>query len=182
MWPLIEASILTSAIYTGGVICKHKMKPFAYGYFFMLFWILAIFFGSTVHGEVLDSKTEIKQIKFYLQNLQTKLSKEDKIFYKKKIQFHSENGDRCYKDAKNKCAWLPNFDDRNNAKFCLATAGTLISPVDPISKLILITIEVFVYYGMNVIDEWDYIQNKLNWAHYHYDMMEFYQQVIIQEG
>lgn len=56
MWPLIEASILTSAIYTVGMFTKKKLTSFSYAILFIVFFIIALIFGSTLHAEVPNAK------------------------------------------------------------------------------------------------------------------------------
>lgn len=145
IWPLLESLLLTLAVYVCVAISKRNVKPISYVIIFIIAFLGAIVFGSSLHAEIPDAKIEIKQIQFYLNNLQTKLSREDKKFYQDKIRFHMSNGNRCYNDVKNKCAWLPGIDDRDTAKFCLVTAGTLITPMDPLSKLMAVTVELFIY-------------------------------------
>lgn len=182
MISLLEAIILIAIVYAIGALTRHKMKNAVYIFLFFVFWLSAFLFGPTLQASVIDSKIEIKQVQFYLSTIQGRLSKEDQKFYQDKIRFHKSNGDRCFNDVKNKCSWLPSIDDRDTAKFCLITAGTVVAPADPLSKLIAVTVELFVYYGLNVIDEWNYIKNKMYWAQYHYEMLEFYQDVIRQES
>jgi hypothetical protein len=93
-------------------------------------------------------------------------------------QFHQENGDRCFKDAKEKCWWLPDVSDRDKAKFCFTNIGIVACPGDPKSKLIIALVTSLIQYGINCTDEWHYINNKLYWSQYHYEMMEFYDDLI----
>jgi hypothetical protein len=177
---ILEAAFITSAIYAVGILTKHKMKTSVYCFLFLVFLIVAMFYGPSLHAEVPNAKVEIRQIRAYLNSLETKLSKEDKKFYQDKVRFHQNNGERCEQDAKNKCWWLPDFEDRENAKYCWTAIGTIITPADPKSKFIALLVEALIYYGINAIDEWVYIKNKLHWSEYHYEMMEFYQEVLKQ--
>jgi hypothetical protein len=126
----LEAAILTCCIYIAGMITRHKSKPKAYIFMFLGFLIISLFYGPTLklHAEVPDAKIEIKHIRAYLNSLETKLSKEDKKFYQEKVRFHQSNGERCEQDAKNKCWWLPRYEERENAKYCWAAVGTIICP------------------------------------------------------
>lgn len=108
------------------------------------------------------------------------LNYDDCKTYQQKFQFHKENAERCFEDAKKKCWWLPNIDDRDKARYCLTNIGVIISPGDPKSKLIIAVITTLVQYGLDCNDEWNYIQNKLKWAQYHYEMMEFFEEVVKQ--
>ena len=52
-------------------------------------------------------------------------------------------------------------------------------PGTPQSKLIRSLISLMLNYGLDCMDEWDYINNKLYWAEYHWDMYEFYCNVLV---
>lgn len=95
-----------------------------------------------------------------------------------KVQFHKENGERCYKDAKDRCWWLPNISERDKARYCFTTFGVLASPGEPKSKIIIAVISALIQYGLDCSDEWHYINNKLYWSQYHFEMMEFHQDLI----
>ncbi len=97
-----------------------------------------------------------------------------------KVQFHKENGHRCYDDAKERCWWLPYIEDRSKARYCFTSLGILASPGDPKSKIIITVISALIQYGIDANEEWSYIDNKLYWSQYHFEMMEFYEHLIKQ--
>jgi hypothetical protein len=178
MIQILKAIILTFSLLTAGIITKKMLKPYQYIFAFLFYILIILMFDSKLHAAVLQSRVEIKHLE--LANIRLiSISKEDKRFYRDKVKFHKENAERCYNDAKDRCFLIPDFDDRRNAEFCLVTAGTLLLANDPRSKIIAITIDLLIYYGLNMIDEWNYIQNKLHWAEYHMEMMEFYQSVLV---
>lgn len=93
-------------------------------------------------------------------------------------QFHQENGDRCYKDAKERSWWLPDISDREKARYCFTNIGVIACPGDPKSKIIIALVTSLIQYGIDCTEEWHYINDKLYWSQYHYDMMEFYNNLI----
>ena len=97
-----------------------------------------------------------------------------------KVRFHKENGERCYDDAKERCWWLPYIEDRKKARYCFTSLGILASPGDPKSKIIISVISALIQYGIDANDEWNYIDNKLYWSQYHFEMMEFHEHLIRQ--
>lgn len=106
------------------------------------------------------------------------LSSSDITFYKEKVDFHEANAKRTYKDAKDKCWYLPDVDKREKAKQCFVIATSAILPSEPKSKLIGLLVATMVTYGLDCYDEWNFIKTKLHWSKYHYEMMEFYQSVL----
>jgi len=99
-----------------------------------------------------------------------------------KHRFHKENAERCYEDAKDRCWWLPNINERKSARYCLTNAGALLAFGDPKSKLMAVILNTLVQYGLDCCDEWEYINTKFYWAQYHYEMMEMYDCIIKVHG
>lgn len=93
-------------------------------------------------------------------------------------QFHKENGERCYNDAKDRCWWLPYLSERDKARYCISNIGVLACPGEPKSKLIIALVNMLIQYGIDCSEEWHYINNKLYWSQYHFEMMEFYDNLI----
>lgn len=95
-----------------------------------------------------------------------------------KVQFYKENGERCYADAKERCWWLPYIPERDKARYCFTTFGVLACPGEPRSKIIIAVVTALIQYGLDCSDEWHYINNKLYWSQYHFELMEFHQNLI----
>lgn len=92
--------------------------------------------------------------------------------------FHLENGKRTFKDAQDRCAYLPNTDDRTKAKYCFTSAISLVGSSTPGTKLVAAVTTFLVQYGIDCMDEWHYINNKLNWSKYHFEMCDFYRDLL----
>lgn len=105
----------------------------------------------------------------------THVQKED---FSNKRDDSKANAERTYKDAKDRCWWLPDIDDRKAARHCFEIAYSSLNPGTPQSKLVtmvLIGLGEYVWYCW---DEWEYIENKLKWSRYHWEMYEFYCDVL----
>lgn len=61
---------------------------------------------------------------------------------------------------------------------CFTNIGALLAPADPRSRIITALITTLVQYGLDCSEEWHYINNKLYWSQYHYEMMEFHQMLV----
>ncbi len=204
MWALIEASMFTGIIFISNIATKTKKDILYYAAIFLIFAGISFLFGAKVQSQEVeysqalvfekqlgfdlecpkeyfpDAQKEIEVIKYCIaiKDIQCTLSLNDKKFYQEKVNFHKANAERTYKDAKNRCWWLPVLSDRENAKYCFTTAVALLTPNSPQSKLVAATMTLLLQYGLDCIDEWNYIQNKLHWSQYHYEMMEFYQDIL----
>jgi hypothetical protein len=193
MKSLIIASIVTVILFLVNFLIK---KPMEYWRYVILFILILVFnyafseevsnknsFPTDVHILVMK-KLEMKYEKGTtggrmrrdppnLQALpQEQLTKE---YCLKQAQFHRQEGARTYKDAKELCWWLPNLDQRQVTRMCFETAAALMVPADPMSKLVAATAVLLVEYGIDCIDEWHTINNKLYWSEYHFEVAEHYE-------
>lgn len=89
-----------------------------------------------------------------------------------------ENANRTYNAAKDKCWWLPRMSDREKAKTAFLTALAKFGASTPSGQIVNMTVVLLTEYGLACMDEWHYIHNKLHWSEYHFDMAEFYKNVI----
>lgn len=94
------------------------------------------------------------------------------------IKFHKGEAERTLADAKARCWAFPQLTDRQNAQYCYAALGGLLLPGDPMSKLVAILVATLTLYGVDCTNEWHYINNKLYWSQYHYEMAEFYEEAL----
>lgn len=95
-----------------------------------------------------------------------------------KARFHKTNAERTFNDAKDKCWYLPKLSERDKARYCFTNIGAIISNTTPQSKIVVCLVTSLIQYGIDCSDEWNYINNKLYWSQYHYEMMEFHLDLI----
>jgi hypothetical protein len=141
----------------------------------ILFFFLGMLFVKSMYGY--ENPMTLRSICLFHCNA---LAYDDCTTFQQKRQFHQENGERCLKDAKDMCWWWPCLKDRENVRKCWMTAVTAFIPADPRSKLIGMIVAYFGQHGYDCYEEWCNINTKLYWAEYHFEMMEFYEQVLKQ--
>ena len=95
-----------------------------------------------------------------------------------RISFHQNEGIKAYEFAHEKCWWLPRIRDRAMARSCFTTAITTATSGTPQSKIMNAITNLLITYGLSVLDEWDDINYNLMEAEYHFEMMEFYNDVL----
>ena len=108
------------------------------------------------------------------------VSKEKIAEWKREYDFHKKEGDRTYNDAKDRCWWLPNVNEREQARYCFVSAIGLLGNGTPCSKLVSCVTALLAQYGLDAISEYHYINNKLYWSEYHFSMAELYWDLIQQ--
>ena len=176
---LIESTILTGVLFVCNIFFKrgHNIKVY-------VIYFIAIFLGNYLLSQKAEAsefipncEIEMKAMIFGLHHYEN-LTEEEREYYWKKIQFHEKEAKRTYNDAKNRCWWLPNINDRDKAKYCFTTAIAAIPANTPQSRIIMAILTFMTQYGLDCIDEWNYIQNKLHWCQYHYKQKELYEDVL----
>ncbi len=160
---LIAASGITAIFFLVDAWCKQKKNFIYYLLIFLLILIANLIFPHQVHAARPKPK--------YLTHVQ-------KIDFRQKRDESKANAERTYRDAKDRCWWLPNVDDRNMARHCFEVALASLNPGTPQSKLVCMLLVALGEYSWYCWDEWEYIENKLKWSAYHWDMYEFYCDVL----
>lgn len=158
---------------------KNHFKNYWTQYVALIFLILGLYFYGKAYGdEYYQHPVAVRHINLHL----CKALKYDLCTTNhQKYFFHKENAERCFNEAKERCWWLPNITDREKAKYCFLNIGIFGVPGDQKSKMIIALVSTLIQYGIDCSDEWHYINNKLYWSQYHYEMMEFYT-TLINEG
>jgi hypothetical protein len=138
---------------------------------------LGLFLLSKAHAY--ENYYALKDIQSYhcrMRVIDNRVEHEDCLI---KWQFHLENAERCYKDAHEACWWWPNLSERKKIQYCLTNAAVMAAPkTSAKSKIITAIITTLTQFGLDVQEEWSYINTKLYWAQYHYEMAEFYENML----
>lgn len=98
--------------------------------------------------------------------------------WRDELNMHRREGQRCYDEAQNKCWWLPDVGDRNRARECYQAFIASMGGASLTSKMVLSLLSLLGSYGLDCLEEWEYIEYKLNWAKYHFDLCDHYQNML----
>lgn len=179
MIPFLTAIFIVLTILVVQIIFKQKINWVT---ILMVFFLLLgiLFFFSSEKGNAAQNPHAQNEIHLFYKLKQ--LKPYERQYYEEKIKFHRENATRTYNEANERCRFLPKIDDRKKAEYCFTTAISMIAPATPMSKVVVGLISLLGQYGIDCLKEWEYIDNKLYWSHYHYDMMEFYEDLLYYEG
>lgn len=102
------------------------------------------------------------------------LTKDQVKYYEQERDMHKYNAERTFNDAKSSCWYYPNTSDRHKARECFQVAVATLAASGTKEKAIIILASSLVTYGFDCWNEWDYIENKLYWSRYHWEMYDFY--------
>lgn len=113
------------------------------------------------------------------QNPQQKI-KNPTLAQKKEWQesydFHLLHAKRTYEDAKNRVWWLPEISWRQRGREAWVAAFSTVGAQTVQLKLIVAISSLLCQYGLDCLDEWEYIEDKLNWSKYHLEQCAIYAQ------
>ena len=153
-----------------------------FGGFFYLMRSHAHAYAYTISVEDEGIFAEYESYIRYSKRSRVFISKDDKRRWQEEYEFHMFHAKRTYEDAKLHCWYLPNVTDREKSRYCFNSAISTIGSSTPTGKLVTAIVSLMLQYGLDCMDEWEYIQNKLYWSEYHFDLCEHYQNMIHSKG
>ena len=106
------------------------------------------------------------------------LTPEQGRFYRNKKQYHQDEAIKAYERAHEKCWWIPRISDRTIGRSCFVSVMTTVTAPTPQSKVMAAIVNLMVTYGLAAMDEWDYINYNLMDASHHFELMEFYNDIL----
>lgn len=121
-----------------------------------------------------ENEFEIRHVcKFYTMNVEY----DQCTTFTEKRDFHRKNAERCLNDAKTMCFYLPS-KVREKSFYAFSMTTSMAVPGDLRSKIVGCLITTLIEYGADCYEEWTNINTKLYWAQHHYEMYEFYSEVV----
>ena len=87
---------------------------------------------------------------------------------------HHFNAVRTYNDAYNRVWFLPNLTMRQLGRDAWVAACAMAGTKTPGQALAMAFATMISQYGLHCLDEYDYIQDKLYWANYHFEQCAYY--------
>jgi len=104
--------------------------------------------------------------------------KNDRKMWQEAYDDHHFHAVRTYTDAYNKVWFLPDISFRQLGRdawiaACATAGGSTVT-----GRLVSAFATMLCSYGLHCLDEWDYIQEKLYWADYHFKQCEHYARLL----
>jgi hypothetical protein len=167
----IAQSVITlSGLAISEIVNKNQPMWLRYVCHFVI--ILGILSASKAYCLTPEASQEI----FYeLGAFDKKKTKND---YIKLRDAHHAQGVKCKAALQDVCWYLPNQSDRETAKWCLTTFAATIPCNTPQSRVLALILSAMTSYGLNCCDQWNTIQTLEHEAEYHFEMFEFYADLI----
>lgn len=162
---MLSACIVVGSLFIANVILKHKHPWLSYILVFILTFLSCTFLGLGAY-------------EFKFNRVEMKLSKDDRVMYEELRDYHLDNAQTCEAQARLCCTFLPDVPDKDKATYCFEILIITLSASQPMSKVIAACATFLIKYGFECMQEWHKIQKYLHEAKYHYEMCEFYQDVL----
>lgn len=162
---MISACIVVGSAFIANLIFRNKHPWISYILAFILVLLSSIFFGLGAY-------------EFKFTPVEMKLSKDDRVTYRELRDYHLDNAQNCEAQARLCCTFLPDVPDRDKATYCFEILVSTLLPTQPMSKIMAACATFLIKYGFECMQEWHKIQKYLHEAKYHYEMYEFYQDVL----
>lgn len=98
--------------------------------------------------------------------------------WKDAYDYHHLQAVRTYTDAYNRIWWIPDMNLRQIGRdawiaACSTAGGNTVN-----ARLVIAFAAMLSSYGLHCLDEWDYINDKLNWSQYHFEQCSYYSNLI----
>lgn len=98
--------------------------------------------------------------------------------WQKEFDFHMLQATRTYNDAKNRCWYLPQLTWRERAKEAWMAAFSTVGSSTLNMRLVVAVSSLLMQYGIDCLNEWEYIEEKLRWCEYHLKECEKYSNLL----
>lgn len=148
-------------------------------FFYSLMAVTAGFAAdSALHGD--DWKPDAQTTISYLEEEEAQrtleeVTDEKRQAWQKEYDFHLLNAIRCYCDARDYVWSNPATSFKETAKLCFTNVVSKQKLKTPTRKLVAGTImQLSQQEGLDSSDEWNFVYNKLRWSGYHFELCEYY--------
>lgn len=173
--------IIASFLAIVNILLGFKYRILQYVAVIILLFISFCVFKSKAQATtfIYDVSIEIETERHFF-DLNAKLTAKETEYYAKKLNMHKENALRTFNNIKETCWWLPNLNDREKARYCFTTLVASLPAGTPQSKIIASLASFLAQYGLDCLEQWNYLSEQLYWCQYHNEMIEFYSNVLVK--
>lgn len=178
--PFIHASVVTSILYLieKWIFKKKEEKYMKYIYIFVMVFLVNLYTHVFANENFIpNAKIEISRFHY-----ETALTPKERDHYFNLAVKYTQDGHYSTRKAKEACTYIPKWKDKN---YTTKEVTYLISAlVSPSKKAILVVacVDTLMEYFNGILDDWESVHTHLLWAEYYFEMAEFYQDLIFNDG
>ena len=168
---LYDPFICIAIIFLGNLMFKTPHKLWIY----VTAFILMLFASISLNAFHIPSYAPA-----YLKFPEMKLEPEQVKKYMDLCDYHENKAKKALQRAEDICWWMPDLDAREKGQAFIRAIVASIGGANPATKMILSLLSFFETYTEAALGEWYELQDNLLEAHYHLEMLEFYQEVLVK--
>jgi len=125
-------------------------------------------------GTLVRTDYEPSDSDYHHNDYKIKVSKKKIDYWKQQYKYNETRGIVCFKDAERRCWYLPTIQDYDMGKNCFLVGVALVGAKEPRAKIAATIISAATILGLACIDEWNHINTLLKTCQYHFEMCDFY--------
>jgi hypothetical protein len=111
---------------------------------------------------------------YHHNDYKIKVSKKKIDYWKHQYKYNETRGIFCFKDAERRCWYLPTITDYDMGKNCFIVGIAFVGANEPRAKIAATIISAATIMGLACIEEWNHINTQLKTCQYHFEMCDFY--------
>ena len=138
-------------------------------------FILMLFASISLHAFHIPSYAPA-----YLRCPEMKLDADQVKKYIDLCDYHEKQAKKYLKKAEDICWWMPDLEAAEKGQGAIRAIVASIGGTTPLSKMVLSLLSIFETYTEAALGDWYELQDNLLEAHYHLEMLEFYQEVLVK--
>ena len=125
-------------------------------------------------GTLIRNDFEPSDSDYHHNDYKIKVSKKKIEHWKQQYKYNETRGIACFKDAERRCWYLPTIQDYDMGKNCFIVGIAFVGAKEPRAKIAATIISAATILGIACIDEWNQINTLLKTCQYHFEMCDFY--------
>lgn len=137
-----------------------------------------IVYGSDKFGIMLSSMTHNEKYAFAHDLIAKGLTDEQRKKYTAKYKDSKKQGEWYYKQASERCWWIPCPDDREVTRAAVRTFITGVVTLAGKASAALLIVDCLTEYTFACMDEWEIIREQFLYANYHFENADWYKHVL----
>lgn len=99
-------------------------------------------------------------------------------YYIKERDYHYKQAMHHYDQAYMACWYCPRIDHQDKARMCLTSAASMVGSTTPSMMFAVSLMTLLTQYGCECMREWHFIKTNLYECQHHFEMYEFYMDLL----
>lgn len=170
--------VVASIVYMVDV--AFNVRDRASKYILLFFAVVAVSYACRCSAEP-TMQEYLSELLCTMKHYHMKLDYGQRWEVMEKIEWHEKKGDEAWGKANELYWFMPDTEDRRKADYCFTTmVAGMFGGATPLSKVMAACAAFLSQYGLDCLEEWRKIQMFILEAQHHYELQEFYEEVLVK--